>query len=478
MIFAAVPRLAAPVLIPLNPEAMISTRQPAPRPLLLVAAAVMIAAGSYAWAAFQPRPASTALTGGTGGAGRAGIEVFGGDVAGQAGLDGRLSLDDQIAFWQARVRRSPRDFLSMVQLGLAEAEKARLTIDLALYDQASAHVDAALAIDPHYGTALRARAQLRATLHDFDAAIVAATAAIDRDPRDDAARAILGDALLGLGRLDDADAAYAAISARSRGPAVDTRLAHLELVRGHLERAVALAGQAYAAAAAEPDADLAYYGYQLGEIARLAGDAALARTGYGAALSVRPSDAGSMIGLALLDAADRRTDVAIAGLRRAAKIARQPETLALLGDLLASSGDAAGAAAQYAAARAMDVPGSLAAAVYDRSLVAFELDHGGTSEAMLERARASAAARPDAAGHDLVAWALFRLGRSREALAESRLALATGTRDATILAHAGLIEQAAGDLAGGSADLRAALALGPALDPFLRAEATAAIAGS
>jgi hypothetical protein len=109
--------------------------------------------------------------------------------------------------------------------------------------------------------------------------------------------------------------------------------------------------------------------------------------------------------------------------------------------------------------------------------VLFELDHGGATDALLAHAREALAARSDAAGHDVVAWALYRLARPAEALAESRLALATGSRDARILAHAGAIELAAGQSRPGARDIRAALDLGPALDPALRAEVSALLAG-
>ncbi len=457
---------------------MTTFRLPLPRPLLFLVAALAIAAGSYAWAAVQGghRASPAAAPPGAGAFDGSGVGLA--DPAAAAGVDGRLSLNEQIAFWQGRVQRTPKDFLSMVQLALAEAAKARLTADLGLYQQAAAQIDQALTFDPRYGAGLRAKAQLAFALHDFSTATIAAHGALERDPRDAGARAILGDALLELGRLDDAEAAYAAIAATAAGPALDARLAHLALVRGRTDQAFALAQQASAEAATEPDVDLAFYGYQLGETARQTGHDAAARSGYQAALAARPGDLGSLVGLARLDAFDGRIDVALAGLRQAAAIAPQPDTLALIGDLLARSGDADGAAAQYATIRAIETLGSTAGAVYDRQLLLFELDHDGATEALLTHAREALAARPDATGHDLVAWALYRLGRPVEALAESRLALATGTRDARIRAHAGTIEIAIGDTAAGTRDLQAALDLGPALDPLVRAETAAILARS
>ena len=459
---------------------MLSIRTAAPRSLLIVGAAVAIVAGSYGWAALHPTRSSSPISatsnpstaGGFDGA-LTGIT----DPGAVAGLDGRLSLNDQIAFWTARVQRTPKDFLSLTQLALAEASKAKLTADLGLYRLAGSQIDEALRVDPRYGVGLRTKASLQFALHDFAGAIASAQAALGRDPADDGARGILGDAELELGRIADARATYAAFAPASAGPAVDARLAHLELLTGRTDDAVRLAQQAYQEALAEPDADLAFYAFQLAETARQAGNASLARQSYVAALAARPNDLGSLVGLAKVDAASGNVNAALAGLRRAAAIAPQPETLALIGDLDGQAGDAADATLQFQTIRAIESLAGTAGTVYDRQLLLFELDHGGATPTLLAHAQAALTARPDAIGHDVVAWALYRLGRPAEALVESQVALATGTRDARVLAHAGAIELAAGRADAGLADLRAALALGPALDPLSTAEATALLGG-
>jgi len=456
---------------------MTTIRRAAPRPILIIAAALAVAAGSYGWAILHGQHPVTPIVTSADSGGFPGAAEGQTDPAAVAGVDGRLSLNDQITFWTERVKRTPADFISMTQLAVTEASKARLTADLGLYQVAQRQVDQALSLDPRYGAGLRARAQLRFALHDFAGAVAAAQAALDRDPRDDGARGILGDAQLELGRIAEATVTYAAFAPASQGPSIDARLAHLALLTGHVETAVQLAQQAYQEALADPEEDIVFYAYQLGETARQAGNGALARTSFGAALAARPTDLGSLVGLAKVDAAEGHADAAIAGLRRAAAIAPQPETLALLGDLLKLGGDDSGATAQYQTVRAIEALGSTAGTVYDRQLLLFELDHGGATDALLAHAQAALAARPDATGHDVVAWALYRLGRFEAALAESRLALTTGTRDARILAHAGAIELASGHVDGGLRDGRAALALGPALDPLTRSEIAALVAG-
>ncbi len=457
---------------------MTTMRPPAFRhPILIVAAAIAVVAGSYAWTALR----GTAVSQSTTAVDPATVEgVANGayDPAALPAANGRMSIDDQIAFWSARVKRTPGDFPSLVELALAEAAKARLTADLDLYVRARSQLQQALVIDPRYGTALRAMALIQFTLHDFAGATVSAEAALDRKPNDDGARAILGDAQLELGRIADATATYAGISPDAAGPALDARHARLDLLTGRGTDAVGLAQRAYDAALADQDEYLAFYAYQLGETARQAGDAELARRGFGAALALQPNELGSLVGLARVDAAAGQIDSALAGLRHAAAIAPQPDTLALLGDLLALRGDPGGAKTQYDTVRAIASLSSIAGSVYDRQLVLFELDHGGATATLLAHARAALAARPDATGHDVVAWGLYRLGQFDGALAESRLALASGTRDARILAHAGAIELANGDAADGRRDIQTALDLRPALDPLTTTEVTRLLAST
>jgi tetratricopeptide (TPR) repeat protein len=244
-------------------------------------------------------------------------------------------------------------------------------------------------------------------------------------------------------------------------------------VTGDAAGAIALARGARDAAVADDPKTAGFFHYALGEFARLGGDPATARAAYTAALALRADDLGALVGLARIDAFDGRDAAAIEGLEHAARIAPAPDTLALLADLQARAGRHAAADGTIATIRAIRQLSAVAGTVYDRQLTLFELDHDGAADAILADARAALADRADAAGHDVVAWALHRLGRDDEAATESAAALATGTRDARILFHAGAIELARGRHDDGRAHLRAALDLGAALDPAERAEAEA-----
>ena len=127
--------------------------------------------------------------------------------------------------------------------------------------------------------------------------------------------------------------------------------------------------------------------------------------------------------------------------------------------------------------RVIEQLGGTSAALFDRQILGFDLDHGDATAAVRDRAVAAAAIRPDAAGLDVVAWAAYRLGDLKTARAESAKALASGTADARILYHAGAIAIAGGDAVAGRALINRALDLGPALDPLDRHDALELVAG-
>jgi tetratricopeptide (TPR) repeat protein len=229
-------------------------------------------------------------------------------------------------------------------------------------------------------------------------------------------------------------------------------------------------------AAGSTTTDPSFYEAQLGEMARLTGHADIARRAFDAALAIRPSNQLALLGRARLEAFAGDEAAAIAHLNVAAAIAPRPETLGLLADLLAATGDPTGATRDAETIGAIAQLGGASAQLFDRQILAFDLDHGGATHAALDRAVAAAKVRPDAAGLDLVAWAAYRLGDPATARRESRAALATGSIDARILYHAGAIAIASGD-AGGRALVQRALDLGPALDPLDRAEALRLLGG-
>lgn len=474
----------------------ISLRSRRPRALGFLASALFIAAGTVlaGWSGLgtvtappaNPDPAGRPA-GGTGGiVDQVPVPIPG---AGTASLPaGSLAqLDHNIAAWTLNLEANPLDFISATNLSTLYHARARLTADLADHERALEAARVAMAIAPTQPGARLLEASILLSLHDFRAALAAADALYREDPTQLGALATRADAEIELGDLEAARRDLDVLADATGGPAVDVRLARLAAVSGDLDGAFDLARRARAAAIAD-GVDAAFYEYALAEYARIAGDAAPARAGYEAALAARSTDLGALLGLARVQAFDGEVDAAIATLESAVAIAPTPEAEALLGDLLTiraadparsdteRAADARAAATALGTVRLTRKLSVLAGAVYDRQLILFDLDHGTATVGTLVAARAALAARPDAAGHDTVAWALHRLGRDDEAWIESLAARASGAADARTLAHAGAIAAALGDLRTARELLARALALGPALEPLERAEAHTVLA--
>ena len=449
-----------------------------PRAAGFVLAALAIVGATYLASELRPataplRPAAPAVVA----PGRAAPTDAAPLDAGSAPNVSLEQVDHSIAAWSKNLATNPHDYLAATNLAVLYQGRGRLSYDLSDYQRSLDAAGQALAIEPGDTEAQLAQASTLVSLHDFDKALTTADSILAAVPGAPAALAVRFDAELELGRIDDARKDLAVLESTG-GPAILIREARLASVTGEASRAVQLAVKARTAAVHDEVQDLGIYDYAVGEYARLAGDASTARASYIAALDSRSTDIGALIGLARIDAFQGSTADAIAGLRRATSIAPQPEALALLGDLLGQANAADPAAVKaYDTIRFIEQLGDIQATTFDRQLLRFEVDHGGANDALLGRVRTSVEARPDAAGHDLLAWTLYHLGRQAEAAEEIGAARALGADDARVRFHDGAIRLAAGDIDRGRALLRTAADSGPGLDPSERQEVATLLAG-
>jgi tetratricopeptide (TPR) repeat protein len=322
------------------------------------------------------------------------------------------------------------------------------------------------------------QARLRQTLHDFPGALAAAQAILKTDPTVLQALATAGDAMLELGDVKGAAAAFASLEQQAPGPAVTARLARLAYVRGDTATAIALAQRAWdeANAAGQRGASLGWYAYLAGMTAISTGSPEVALGWFQKALDAWPDSYLATAAEARTQAALGNTDVAIAGYQHAIAIAPQPDALTALGDLYALRGDAKLAADQYATVQAIGHLAAINEQVYNRQLALFDINHGRDLAAALTSAETELATRQDAFGYDAFAWALLANGRAADADAAMAKALAFGTHDALLLYHSGEIKLALGETVAARDLLEAALAIRGALDPLAASEAAASLA--
>ena len=119
--------------------------------------------------------------------------------------------------------------------------------------------------------------------------------------------------------------------------------------------------------------------------------------------------------------------------------------MALHGDVLSASGDAAGAARQYELVRAIEALNASEGGVsVDLELARFEAAQvgrpGGDASRAIDLATRARAARPTVFADDTLAWALRRSGRAADALPLATAAVRTGIADSTLWWHLAAVQ--------------------------------------
>ncbi|MBK6011083.1 lipopolysaccharide assembly protein LapB [Streptomyces sp. MBT53] len=385
------------------------------------------------------------------------------------------SLDASIAALQAHLRGQPKDFDGWATLGLAYVEQARTKGDPSRYPQAQAAFTRSLKISPNNENALEGRAALAAARHEFAEALSYADKVLKENPYSERALCSRIDALVELGRYDEASKAADLADARKPGVPVFTRYAYVHELRGDVKTARTVLEQALAAATSP--GDISYVAGTLGQLAWNQGDYKTALDYYGRALAADENYLPALEGRARAQAALGDRADAIKGLELVVSRYPLPQPLVELGELYESrgaAGDKAKADDQYALvdawialARANGVNADL-----DTALAA--ADHGDIKSA-LKAARAEWARRHTVHTADALAWALHVNGRDAEALSYARQATATDYHNASFIYHLGMIELATGHTADGRAHLTKALKLNPGFSPLGAAKARKAL---
>lgn len=318
-------------------------------------------------------------------------------------------------------------------------------------------LEVALSLEPKHLGALELEAALLMRQHRFALALERSEAILARDGGRLAALGIRCDALLELGRYDDAAAAADEAAALRPGPAMYARSALFAFLSGDREAAKIHMRSALMVGRnpKQPQATA----WAFAEAARLflnEGDYRGAEAVFREALEWVGEYPPALLGIGQALLAQERPDDALPFLERAAR-AGQVEAIWRQGDAHLLLGDDARAEALY---RRFE-----AEAAHDRYLLAlFFAVTGRDAERALELIDAESKTRGGIWLADVRAWALYRLGRHAEAQAAADEATQLGTEDPRLLYHAGAIALANGDPRG-RAQIEQALALSPRFGP-------------
>ncbi|MFB7248121.1 tetratricopeptide repeat protein [Streptomyces populi] len=384
-------------------------------------------------------------------------------------------LDASIRSLQAHLRTQPKDFGGWATLGLAYVEQARTKGDPSRYPQAQEALGRSLKLRPDYDPALAGRAALAAARHDFTGALKYADLALEQNPYSERALSSRIDALVELGRYDEASKAADLADSRKPGVPVFTRFAYVHELRGDVKTARRVLEQALATATGR--GDVSYVASALGQLAWNQGDYHSALTYYARALAADDTYLPALEGRARTQAALGDRAAAIKGMEQIVQHYPLPQPLVELGELYearGAAGDARKARDQYTLVNAWISLAHSYGVNADLDTALAAADHGD-HKAALTAARAEWARRHTVHTADALGWALHVSGRDAEALRYARRATATGYRNASFLYHLGVIERANGHTGKARTALKAALDLNPGFSPLGAREAREAL---
>jgi tetratricopeptide (TPR) repeat protein len=389
----------------------------------------------------------------------------GGDARPSAGLslpvrEGASADTTLLPRLQRQVRENRAGAHGLTLLGLAYQQAARESGDPTYYPKSEAVLKRALRLGQDDLLATSGLGALALSRHQFRDALALGRRAVALSPTTARGHGIVGDALVELGRYEQAFAAFDRMVSLKPSLASYARVSYARELLGDIGGAAEAMQLAIDAATGQRESQAWAY-TQLGKLYATHGRLGPAEHQYRRALGVRTGYVYAVDGLAQVAAARGRLREAISLERRAAEEIPLPQFVATLGDLLRASGDDHGAARQYALIGAIDRLLRANGVRVDLESALFDVDHGVHLRRALARAHAARADRPSIDGDDVLAWALARNGRCADALHYSKRALRLGTVDANKFFHRGMIERCLGNGAESKRWFRRALAVNP-----------------
>jgi tetratricopeptide (TPR) repeat protein len=370
------------------------------------------------------------------------------------------SSTDLVGLEQA-ARARPRDVQTLTLLGFGYLQRWRETADASYLPRAAAALHRARDVDDRDALVVTGLGSLALTQHEFRRALVLGREARRLAPFSARPLGIVGDALLELGRYDEAFAAIERMNALEPNLASYARIAYARELIGDLPGAVAAMRLAVdaSAGAREP---AAWAHVELAKLEFVRGRLGSASREARVALALFPRYVFAEEQLARIDAARGRLDAGIARMRRVVEAVPLPQFVSLLADLLERAGRTREAREQVSTVGAIDRLLAAGGIRTDLESATFDADHRRGLATLVARARAARAARPSIQGDDTLAWALARTGRCAEARPWSMRSLRLGTRDPLLAFHRAYLERCLGNAAAARDWARRAVALNPA----------------
>jgi tetratricopeptide (TPR) repeat protein len=327
-------------------------------------------------------------------------------------------------------------------LGRMLIQQARETGDPSVLGQAEEAYRQLVALDPDDVEATVGLGSIALSRHEFSEALELGSAAEALAPGTARPLGIQFDALVELGRYEEAGTILERMLRARPDLASYARLSYYHELHGRLDDAIDAMERAVTAGAGAVE-NTEYARVLLADLWLLAGDRDRASSLYQTALRVMPGSVPALRGLARVAVASGDLDEAVAHLEAAAERTPLPDVLIALGEAQEAAGRGDDAAATYRLVGEIEGLYRAAGVAAEPAQAVFEADHGDPAIA-LDLAETAYQATPSIRAADALGWALYRAGRPEAAIEHARDSVRTGTLEPSFHYHLGIIAAALG----------------------------------
>ncbi len=354
-------------------------------------------------------------------------------------LGGTEKIDRDIAGFQNRIKTTPDQAPAWLErLGWSFVEKARISSDPGYYKLAEKCADAIVQMKPDSLDGELLRGHIYHALHRFkEAEAVARKLVAQRTFTFD--YALLGDALMEQGQLDEAVDAYQKMVDLKPCLQTYSRVAHMRWLKGDLPGAIQAIRFAVSGGSMLEPEPVAWAYTKLASYELQAGHYDLALKATTLATQFVPDYAAAQLVRGRVLLAEDKPAEAVDVLRPAAEKSPLPEYLWILADALRASGKPGEAVAIEKKLQATGTAND------PRTFALFLATRGENLDVALRLAKEELTNRQDIFTRDALAWAELAHGDIAAAEADMQKALAEGTKDGRLFYHAGVIAAAAGN---------------------------------
>jgi tetratricopeptide (TPR) repeat protein len=350
------------------------------------------------------------------------------------------------------------------QLAAGYMQKARETSDFALNKNADDAITRSLEVEPENYDALKLRAKLQLTYHRFAEALETTHRAQSVRTDDHDVWGQITDALVELGDYERAvKAAQRMVDLRPDSSSY-ARVAYLRSLHGDTQGAIQAMVAAVKAANPNDPEGIAWCRVQLGNELMNAGKLDAAEREFDEALRTFTDHPLALRAKAHARIAAGDLQSAVQVCEREQQKSASADAAQMLGDLYTLLGRKDAASDEYKRFEALERENAAIERSW-RHMLNYWLDHDEKLDEALTLATLEYEVRKDIFTCDSLAWSLYKNGRLSEARKLINEALRTGTRDARINYHAGIILRALNMRDKATHHLRLGAALNSSFDP-------------